>query len=180
MRSKSLSSEHGYALIEVIVSLLVMSIIVSVVYNSYLFVSKAVVTWQRNMILQNDLHLITQRLSEDLTYAEQLFFDNDTTWTIVEASDQTIHYTYHDCTLSRNSIRMHHPDVQITRFYLLPSTDQTEFDPLRLDPQGEDEQSLMQVTFRLDLEGWDLPLTNTTTVALRLHRPWPPLAKALG
>jgi Tfp pilus assembly protein PilE len=167
--------EVGYAMIELVVSFLVMGIVISVVYASYLFVAKAVVVWQRNMILQNDLHLITQRLAEDLTYTEQLSFESDTAWVLTEASGQIHRYVHRDSTLTRNTVHMHHQDVQVTRFELTPSAGYTEYDPIRMENQGEDEQSLMQITITIDLTGWDTLLTNTTTIALRLSRPWPPL-----
>ncbi len=165
--------EAGFALIELVISLFLMVLITGLVYASYVFVSKAWVGWKRNMALESDLHLVMQRVAEDLTYAEQFIVLNDSTWVLRGRAQKQIQYAHQDSILTRNGVRMHHTDVLVTRFVLFPSRTPTAYARTRHEVEPNEAQALVQVQVNLQVQGWSLALEAATHVALRPHRPWP-------
>ncbi len=152
-----------------------MVLVTGMVYAGYLFVSKAWVGWKRHMALESDLHLMMQRVAEDLTYAEQFSMLTDSTWTLTRSGRRHVEYAIVDSVLTRSGVRMHHTDVLVARFALTPSRMPTAYARTHWEVDPREAKTLVQVQVNLQVQGWSLVLEAATNVALRPHRPWLPV-----
>ena len=170
-----LQDGEGYTLVELMVTLLVTMVLGGVLFSVYLATTRYVEPWRREIKLEDQVHLIVQRLTADLTYAEQLIDQQNGTWTLTYPSGRIVHYSYLDSVLTRNSHQMHDASLPVVDFRLVPSRLETQYALRRRDSVVDDERSLIQVQIHLDLQTRERTLATSTTAALRRHRPWYPL-----
>ncbi len=172
---RGIQEKQGYTLIELLIALLITLVLGGVLFSIYLASIRYVEPWQREVALENAMHLIVQRLAADLAHAEQLIDEGDDTWTLTYVSGRNVHYSYHDSVLRRNDRRMHDDLLSAVAFHLVPSRLETQYALRRRDSVQEDERSLVQVQIHLALQSRERTLDVTTTTAMRQHRPWYPL-----
>ena len=172
---RSMQDDEGYTLVELMVALLLTLMLGGVLFALYLSTTTWVEPWRREIALEDDVHLIVQRLTADLTYAEQLTREDDATWTLTYPSGSIVRYSYQDRSLMRNGRRMHDAALPAVVFRLVPSRLETRYALRRRDSAMDDERSLVQVEIHLALQSRERTLAVATTAALRRHRPWHPL-----
>lgn len=73
--------EEGYTLIEIIIAVMLMSLVVAIGSVIYLFAQKHVVDWRRNINAQNQIHLVNERLAQDMYGMGLLEVIGDSTFT---------------------------------------------------------------------------------------------------
>lgn len=162
----------GYTLAEVLVAMLVTMVLVGVLYALYLAVQRWVAPWQQAVALEDDAHVIIQRLAFDLSYAGQLLVEDDG-WTLTYPAGRAVHYRFRDSVLTRNDLRMHGTAVSVVQLQLTPSRSQTQYALRRREQVGMPTNRALHVAIRLALQSRAHTLVVTTAVALRRHRPWP-------
>ena len=167
---------EGYTLVELMVALLVTLLLGGVLFSVYLVTTKWVEPWRRTIMLEDQGHLIVQRLSADLAYAEQVILENDASWRLTYPSGRVVQYSYRDSSLTRNGRRMHDQALPVVDLRLVPSRLETRYALRKRDSALDDERSLVQVEIHLALQTRERTLALTTVAALRRHRPWFPLS----
>lgn len=173
--TKSLDN-RGYTLVELLVTMLITMVLGGLLFSLYLSANRWVEPWQREVILENTMHLIVQRLTTDLAHAEQLVSEGDSAWALIYPSGRTIHYRYQNFTLTRNDHRMHDTSVSAGTFRLQPSRPETQFALRRRERLRENPFGSIRVRIRIVLQSRGQSLDILTATALRRPRPWQPLS----
>lgn len=163
---------RGYTLVELLVTMLITMVLGGLLFSLYLAASRWVGPWQREIMLEDTMHLIVQRLSADLAYAEQLIFEGDSAWTLVYPSGHTLRYCYQDRTLTRNDRRMHDTSVSVITFRLKPSRSETQFALRRRDRPRAYGHGPIRVRIRVVLQSRERFFDVSTATTLRRPRPW--------
>ena len=173
--TKSLDN-RGYTLVELLVTMLITMVLGGLLFSLYLAASRWVGPWQREIMLEDTMHLIVQRLTTDLAYAEQLVSEEDSAWTLVYPSGRTIRYRYQGRTLTRNERLMHNTSVSAVTFRLQPSRPEREFAlPRQERPRGNADRPI-RIRIRIALQSREQLFDIVTATALRRPRPWQPLS----
>lgn len=171
-----MNGEEGYTLVELMVTLLVALVLGALLASIYMAVARRVATWQRAVVLENDAHLMVQRLSTDLLAANQLAFEAERyTWILTDAAGRTTHYRYRGGLLDRNGRRLHDASLEVIDFRLVPSQDETQYAPRRQDGPAGVTRSLLRIALHLSVKNRERTLTFEAAVTLRQPRPWRPL-----
>ena len=156
--------------------MLITMVLGGLLFSLYLAASRWVGPWQREIILEDTIHLIVQRLTIDLAYADQLVAEGDSAWTLVYPSGRTIRYRYRDRTLTRDDRHLHHTSVSAVTFRLQPSTSETQFALRRRERPRENPYGPIRVRIRIVLQSREQFFDILTATALRRPRPWQPLS----
>jgi len=172
---EEIQDNRGYTLIELLISLLIALVLGGVLLSIYLASIQYVEPWHREITLENNVHLIIQRIVADLTHADQLIDEGGGSWTLTYAAGSTVQYSHRDSVLTRNGQRMHDGSMPAIAFHLVPSRLETQYALRWRDGVQEDEHSLIQVQIHLTLQSRERTLDVTATAAMRQHRPWYPL-----
>ena len=174
LRTYEQLDEDGYTLIELVVALLVALVLSSVLFAVHLATTQWVVPWQREVELENHMHIMAQRLVADLAQAEQLISDGSA-WTLTYRSGRAVAYRYEEGALLRNELPMHAEGLRVVEFRLDPSRAEMRYALPRREAAFENERSVLQVEIHLSIRSRERTLTVVTSTALRQHRPWLPL-----
>lgn len=167
---------RGYTLVELLVTMLITMVLGGLLVSLYLAANRWVGPWQREIILEDTMHLIVQRLTTDLAYAEQLVSEGDSAWTLIYPSGRTIRYRYQGRTLTRNDRRMHDTSVSAMTFRLQPSRPETQFALRRRERPRQHEDDPIRVRIRIVLQSREQFFDLLTATVLRRPRPWQPLS----
>lgn len=81
-------TEEGYTLVEILVALAIMSVVLSLVSVTFIFVSGRMAAWDNQISFYNNFHIVNDQLYNDLFRAESMVH-TDTTLSI-ELSDNRI------------------------------------------------------------------------------------------
>lgn len=165
----------GYTLAELLVTMLITAVLGGVLFSMYLAVVRWVEPWQRGVMLENTMHVLTQRLAADLTYAEQLLVAADSLWTLTYPSGRVITYRYRDHVLTRNGRRMHGAGAAVVRVRMTPSRVPMAYALHHREHTLNPAERLDYVGVRITLQSQEHILDVTTGTALRRHRPWQPV-----
>lgn len=145
-------------------------------FTLYLGAMQWVEPWRREVLLENNMHLVLQRLSNDLAGAEQYIIDETPrTWVLTYPSGRVITYQWREGVLTRDGQRMLDAEMRVVGLTFLPSRQNTLWARRRAVAFGEDERNPIKIDLQLVVQSPDRMLSMTTTVALRRHRPWSPL-----
>ena len=173
--TKSLDN-RGYTLVELLVTMLITMVLGGLLFSLYLAASRWVGPWQREIIVENTMHLIVQRLTTDLAYAEQLVSEEDSAWVLIYPSGRTIRYRYQGRTLTRDDRRMHDPSVAAVTFRLQLSRPETQFAARRRERPSENGDHPIRIRIHIALQSREQFFGLSTATALRRPRPWHPLS----
>lgn len=157
-----MAEEEGYTLVELMVALVVTLVLGALLASIYVAVTRHVVVWQRAVALENEAHLMVQRLGADLFAAKRFAFEAERrTWMLADADGRTVRYRHRDGRLDRNGCRMHDASLAVIDFRLTALQDEAHDPPL--------------IGLHLSVKNRERTLTFATAVTLRQPRPWRPL-----
>ena len=88
--------EEGYTLIEVIITVMLMSLVIAIGGAVYLFAQTHLVDWRRNLGIQNQVHTVTERLSTDMYSMSRLEVISDSTFSFEKDDIYTSFFMYND------------------------------------------------------------------------------------
>ena len=174
-RQKSFNDLAGYTLLELSVAVFITFLVSVLVIKAYVFAMRWISVWRHAVVIENNLHLVMQRISTDFMYAESIYMQGDSTWEITTRVDHTTYYTFTQKQLYRNDILMHDKSLDMLDFEVRPSMDQRLFALLPNEGILEEQRHPMQATIKLKLGGRHHTKTVITTVTCRQLRPWRPL-----
>lgn len=170
--------EGGYTLVELLVAMLITMILGGTVFALYLAVQRWVGPWQREIALEDTMHLVAQRLLTDITYAEQLIRE-DNTYTLTYPDRPAVRYRHKDRVLLRNARPMHDSSLAFVAFALMPSRPETRYALSRRDQaQGYTHRPVL-VAIHLALKSHERRFNLAASAALRRGLPWRPLVSHL-
>jgi hypothetical protein len=171
IRARAARGPEGYTLVEVSVAAAMGVTALGLLLSAYLFAARWVEGWKEAVALENDAHLVLQRLWNDLAFAEQLETTEADTWRIVQSPADTIVYRLDAGVLARNGVRMHAVGTEVTAARLVPSRPQAWH--ALPEPGGDEDTLLVRVYLELGVRRHHLRLESA--VLLRPPRPWRPL-----
>lgn len=156
-------SNAGFALPELLISLVLTGILLGGLYQGYLWLQRAWIDWNRQYTLHTDVHRILTQWVRDVTYAEQWIPEADTAWTLVGASGRRVRYVLRDSVLHRQGRPLHHGAVQIPRFQVQAVPD--------AGAQGMRRGMLIQA--QCDARAWQYTTHHAVETLMRPGPPWP-------
>lgn len=167
------SQDAGFTLVEVNVALLVVLTAGGLLLSCYLFAVRWFEDRRQAIAVENDLHLILQRLVLDLAYADQVIPEPDGAWRLTFASGRSHVYHWQDRMLQRDGLRMHEAGVAVDTFRLVPYGPSTVYSlPVAQVPERDSTRVIVRV--QVALAARRHRRRATTAVALRQERPWEP------
>ena len=89
-----MNREEGYTLIEVIITVMLMSLVIAIGGAAYLFAQTHLIDWRRNLGIQNQVHTVTERLSADMYSMTQLEVISDSTFSYEKDDIYTSFFMY--------------------------------------------------------------------------------------
>ena len=95
-------NEEGYTLVEILVALAIMSVVLSLVSVTLIFVSGRMVAWDNQISFYNNFHIVNDQLYNDLFRAESMTH-TDTTLSIELSNNKIRNYAWMKGTLKVNS-----------------------------------------------------------------------------
>ena len=166
--------ESGYTLVEVAVSVMLVLLLGGLCYTVYVEASRWVEPWRREVLLENQAHLALQRLASDLRMAHQFAAAEDgRRWVLTYPSGPAVTYHLHDGVLTRNGLRVVDSELDVTELTLTPSRASLLYAPR--GPSTVAAHVPERIAIRVAVQSPDRTLTLQARVALRRHRPWPPI-----
>lgn len=102
MVRRLIHKEEGYTLVEILVTLAILSVVLSLVSISFIFVSGRMAAWDNQISFYNNFHIVNDQLYNDLFRAESMAH-TDTTLTIDLSSDKNRTYSWTKGALKINS-----------------------------------------------------------------------------
>lgn len=158
----------GFALPEVLLSLVLTGVLLGGFYQGYLWLQRAWTDWNRQYTLHADVHRILTRWVRDVTYATRWTAEADTAWTLVQAEGQRIRYALRDTVLFRSNRPMHHGKVYFKLFEVAAAN---RAGPARdtLDGPG------VWVRAHMEARAWQYTVRKTVDTTMRPPGPWPDL-----
>ena len=158
--------EAANTFIELIVTLTIMMIVGSMVYAIYLHSTRSVNRWQKRMALENQTHLLMNRLAMDLRDGADLEHVTNQTWLIRKYDQENTVYAYADRRLFRNDEVLQDSTSQVSRF---------EIDPLDIKSSTIMKGAAFQITIRSEKDS--LSLASKAFFREQIH--WRPIADRL-
>ena len=170
-RSACRHTQAGFTLVELSITMLLMTLLVGMLFSVYTFLNRQFTLWQERVHLQSQVHVLMQRISRDLQAATLVEPDSVQAWTIAFGEAPTVRYVYVDSVLQRNGRGMHAEELRVISFgitRMAPSLPMVVADsnawPLRYDVS-------------LQLAGTHAAYALNTSVTSRSWSSWPPLAR---
>lgn len=159
--------EHGYTLIELIATLSIMLIAGGLIYAVYLDALRHVHRWQNRMALENQGHLIVNRLTLDLHEGMELERPSESLWIIRKSDDAHVTYELDGQKLYRDGHLMLDSSLYLSRFEILPRQKKNDASA----GANFQETVALRVVIRTETDSLKL----TTKIHLRAPKRWDPL-----
>ena len=109
----------GFTIIEVITAVITTSILITIIFTTWNYISTTTARRQRYTALQSECSRVTQMVTDAVQKAEAVLrYDRNSIWLLgVNASDTTV-YMYDGSAISRNGTPVHFiiPGVQVSEF----------------------------------------------------------------
>ena len=99
-------TERGFTVVEIIVAFILLALLLQVFVSTFLFVGKQISTWKKQVIKNNEIQLISKRLSKDLINTKQITTLTDSTYVIYTSNNDSIIYSLVNKSLFRNDHQM--------------------------------------------------------------------------
>src|SRR5690554_3251520 len=103
MVRRLIHKEEGYTLVEILMTLAILSVVLSLVSISFIFVSGRMAAWDNQISFYNNFHIVNDQLYNDLLRAEAMAH-TDTTLSIELSDDRNRTYSWTKGTLKINAI----------------------------------------------------------------------------
>lgn len=159
-------AEGGYTLVELVVGMTLVLLVGGLLGTAYVWAVRWVTQWQEVVRLENNAHLVLQRLVWDLAYAEAVVPGAPGQWVIRHAPGQEVRYV-HDAAagvLRRGGVVMHDASLHVGHLDLVLQE--------RAAHPGETNWHPARVHVALTLRTARRSLALTTAVTLRQRPTW--------
>ncbi len=153
-----MKDDAGFTLVELLVAMALTLVAVTLAGSVYLFLSRAVSSWQDDVRLANAFHTTLTRVSDDLYDAVEVRNGPDSTLSITRADGPAIAYAWRDGALRRQDRIMHDTTAHVAAF----------------DLAADSSSGAGGFEVHLALAGRRRVLEATTRVNRRHPPPWPP------
>lgn len=105
MEQKLNAHEEGYTIVEILVSIMMFTIVVTIMGSLFIFSSKQMNNWKQSVNTMNEIHISSEILFNDLITA-QTMYQTDSTLIINENDKRKLIYTDMKSVLRRNGMRI--------------------------------------------------------------------------
>ena len=105
MEQKLNAHEEGYTIVEILVSIMIFTVVVTIIGSLFIFSSKQMNNWRQSVNTMNEIHISSEILFKDLITA-QTMYQTDSTLIINENDKRELIYTDMKNVLRRNGMRI--------------------------------------------------------------------------
>ncbi len=105
MEQKLNANEEGYTIVEILVSIMIFTVVVTIIGSLFIFSSKQMNNWRQSVNTMNEIHISSEILFKDLITA-QTMYQTDSTLIINENDKRELIYTDMKNVLRRNGMRI--------------------------------------------------------------------------
>ncbi len=113
-------TERGFTVVEIIVAFILLALLLQVFVSTFLFMGKQISTWKKQVIRNNEIQLISKKVSKDLINIERITTLTDSTYVIYTSKNDSIIYSLVNKSLFRNDHQMN-TSVSIDSISILSS-----------------------------------------------------------
>lgn len=103
MEQKLNIHEEGYTVVEILVSVMIFTVVITIIGSLFIFSSKQMNSWRQSVNMLNEIHISSEILFKDLITA-QTIYQTDSTLIIIENDERKLIYTDMKDVLRRNGI----------------------------------------------------------------------------
>lgn len=171
--TKGETAASGFTLVELGVAALVVLLVSSLLWSGYVAAVGWFDRWRQVAVLENNVHLVLQRLTEDLVYADQFAGAGEGRWYLRRQAGDTVRYRFEAGALWRNGVRMHDRTLRIRELRLVAS----HADALFARPPESGGAPAIHVQVYCTVEGPGGIFSGETGVVMRPARPWRPTVR---
>ncbi len=162
------TGRHGFTLIELVVSLLLVSIVMAMVGGVYVFSMRWVNRWQTDLEVENAGHLLMGRITKDLRYADALRVMSDSLWLVGLPDQRQVKYRYAGSMLYRGEHALLKNDIAVEDFSI-----QIEEISRQEHFSHKGESGFIHVNLVLQMKQSSIRLSSG--ISRRQHEPWKPI-----
>jgi prepilin-type N-terminal cleavage/methylation domain-containing protein len=152
-------NEEGYTLVEILVALAIMSVVLSLVSVTFIFISGRMAAWDNQISFYNNFHIVNDQLYNDLFMAKSVVH-TDTTLSIELSDNRIRNYTWTKGNLKVNS---------------QPFLADRDSVWIRISEYETTVKGIKTITYHLLLKNEGRSMKDSTVIQLRKPLNWEPI-----